>query len=113
VAKEEESGIILRLSDEIGITPVLVARFVLEAYLKQVQEELQQDEEDDEGGGPLMEGNEVVDDPRLIHNRNRVTYNFSNIRSEVTRLLRNTCIIEDKNLAYEVHLVRFLSVASQ
>jgi len=46
VRKEEESGIILRLSDEIGITPVLTARFILEAYLKQLHEEMQEDEND-------------------------------------------------------------------
>lgn len=43
----EESGIILRISDKIGITPVLVAKFILEAFvleqhnlkLKELEEE--------------------------------------------------------------------------
>jgi len=42
VSRGETTGIILRLSDEIGITPVLVGRFILEAYLRQLQQEFQE-----------------------------------------------------------------------
>lgn len=34
----EEAGIILRLSDEIRITPVLTAKFILEGYILEQQE---------------------------------------------------------------------------
>lgn len=41
----EQSGIILRISDEICITPVLVAKFILEAFLLEQQEKKMKEDE--------------------------------------------------------------------
>lgn len=38
VKNKEDAGIILRISDDIRITPVLVAKFVMEGYLIEQQD---------------------------------------------------------------------------
>lgn len=62
VKNQEDSGIILRISDEIRITPVLVSKFVMEAYLIEQQElkmkemeELQNTETDEVKEGTAAE----------------------------------------------------------
>ncbi|OXA59816.1 hypothetical protein Fcan01_05978 [Folsomia candida] len=100
VAAREESGIILRLSDEIGITPVLTARFILEGYLRQLQ--AQYDKQQNEVGS-AGEAEQVADAMGDFHKK-KIFYNFGNMRTEITRLLRNSNLIEDQHVAYEVYL---------
>lgn len=101
MAAREESGIILRLSDEIGITPVLTARFILEGYLRQLQ--AQYDKQQNEVGS-AGEAEQVADAMGDFHKK-KIFYNFGNMRTEITRLLRNSNLIEDQHVAYEVYLV--------
>jgi hypothetical protein len=97
VQNKEPPGIILRIADEIEICAVLVARFVLEAYLRDQQEkELQK----------YVNTIKNEADDGKIQNDEAQVLNLSVIRGEVNRLLRDTTAIEDRDLAYEVYLVR-------
>ena len=96
VENKEPPGIILRLADEIDICAVLVARFILEAYVREHQEkELQKYVNN--------KGIEIADEK--IQNDETQVLNLSVIRGEVNRLLRDTTAIDDRDLAYEVYLV--------
>jgi len=85
IANREEPGVILRISDHIEISPVLVARFILEGYLRE-KEELKLKE--------ISENGKPTDDS--------LEWTFS--RSDITRLLRFTDEIDNQELAYEVYL---------
>jgi len=96
VEHKEPPGIILRIADEIDICPVLVARFVLEAYIRE-----QQEKEFQKYGSSKT--NDAED---KIPNEETQVLNLSVIRGEVNRLLKDNTAIEDRDLAYEVFLVK-------
>jgi len=91
--RNEAPGIIVRIAEEIRITPVLVARFILEAYLKEkILKETSTESE-------TLEPSDKLLDP------GKDQMSWMCLKQEISKLLKNTCLIEDKDLAYEVHLV--------
>jgi hypothetical protein len=121
VSMKEAPGIILRLSDEIQICPVLVARFILESYLREHQKReidkynsLNAVSSNDDRGGPGL--GQISESPRPRTSTTEETEttaqspcpnylsNFAVLRQEVSRLLKDTTQIEDRDLAYEVYL---------
>ncbi|XP_046617526.1 CDAN1-interacting nuclease 1 isoform X1 [Neodiprion virginianus] len=66
ISNGESIGVLVRMSEETGLSPALLARIILENHCEQ----------------------------------NKLTTS----RSEITKLLRDTTLIEDKDLAYEIYL---------
>jgi len=106
VESKEVPGIILRMADEIEICPVLVARFILEAYLKDHQESVIQKFENDKNKEPgkMVENMESTTEGQSQALASSQPVSQAVIRSEINRLLRDTTQIDDRDLAYEVYL---------
>ena len=104
VSSKEAPGIILRLADEIQICPVLVAKFILEGYLREHQKrEIEKYNaliiaSSTSGRASTQTEPEPPETPNYFSN-------LAVLKQEVSRLLRDTTQIEDRNLAYEVYLV--------
>jgi len=98
VESNEGPGIFLRIADENAISPVLIARVILEGYIKDCQEkELHQYDNGDNRNGEADGGG-----------RNGSTspgQSQAVMKAEINRLLRDSSQIQNRELAYEVYLV--------
>ncbi|CAL8111644.1 unnamed protein product [Orchesella dallaii] len=103
VESQEESGIIIRISDDIRITPVLVAKFILEAYINEnhsiKMKEALEEIPDQEGGCDTADSRALRENSRSCRPLTR-----NELKAEVTKYLRDTASIPDRDLAYEVYM---------
>jgi hypothetical protein len=98
VESNEGPGLFLKIADEVEISPVLVARVILEGYIKDTQEkELKQYSND---------MNRNVETDMELSSSSSPLQNQAVMKAEINRLLRDSSLIQNKELAYEVYLVR-------
>ncbi|ODN06645.1 hypothetical protein Ocin01_00009 [Orchesella cincta] len=108
VEAHEETGIILRISDDIRITPVLVAKFILEAYINEnhaiKMKEALEEETDPEGGFESADSDSRKTLVLRENSRNLRPLTRNELKAEISKYLRDTASIPDRTLAYEVYM---------
>ena len=85
----EEPGILLRLSDENGLTPALLARSIIERHYKKSDK-----------------SSKIF----ILYKKLFLENNFFFLEPAkllVSTLLKNTALIDDRDLAFETYLVSF------
>ena len=90
------------MAEEAELSPTLMARFILEGYLRSQQQQQQttyqsRKEPRRESMSPGKETTTRV--PPI---------NLMTIKAEVSRMIKDTTELDNPNLAYEVHLVRWI-----
>ncbi|CAG7730611.1 unnamed protein product [Allacma fusca] len=94
VVKKEPPGIIVRMAANAELCPTLMARFVLEGYLRSQQQQR-----------TMRHKESKKDTAESSNTPTRVPpINLMALKSEVSRLIKDTTEIENPNLSYEVHL---------
>lgn len=105
VESNEGAGIFLRIADEVEISPVLVARVILEGYIKDCQEkELKQYADE-------LSRTVDPDSEKIKNTTPPPSQQQAVMRSEINRLLRDSSLIQNRELAYEVYLVGLFNLS--
>jgi hypothetical protein len=96
ILKKERPGIIVRMAEQVELCPTLMARFVLEGYLRSEQQQKVVKQ---------MKTERKKDSSESSNTPSRVPpINLMAIKSEVSRLIKDTTELDNANLAYEVYL---------
>jgi hypothetical protein len=85
----EEPGILIRLSDENGLTPALLARSIIERHYQK----------SDKTSRIVFFYN--------MFSRNNIFLHPEPAKLLVSTLMKNTALIDDRDLAFETYLVTF------
>ena len=93
VSREEEPGILLRLSDETGLTPALLTRTVIERHHQRADQ-----------SSKLLQPYYYL---KTFSSQSSFLFLIKEpARCLVSSLMKNTALIEDRDLAFESYLVR-------